>query len=231
MIFFIVFHGLGQSTTNNSITSETYENTLQSNGSSVLIFNNAYDGIKGTPYLSSSWSPGGLIMRNGAQYKDLEVKYDMLEDNVLVKDKTGSPIFLVHGSVSSFQYHDELGAEHKFINLSISDNANFNEMTGFFEILFKGNSSLYMKRSKYLKHVESLGAYSSNKSYDEFRDNPPEYFLINNEEEITKFYRGKKSLLNALNDDGSLATYVKKKKRNLKKDEDIILLMEYYNSL
>ena len=145
IILFAVHHVEAQSTTQNSVTAETYENTLQSNGTSVLVFSNAYDGIKGTPYLSSSWFPGSLIMRNGAQYKDLEAKYDMLEDNVLVKDKTGNPIFLVHSSVSSFRYHDELGVEHIFINLSIAENGNFNEMTGFFELLYKGNSSLILR--------------------------------------------------------------------------------------
>ena len=218
-----------QTTEKNISTRDAFE-VSQISGNYIMVFNNAYDGIKGTPYLNSSWSKGSLLMISGVRYEDMALKYDMMEDNVLVKTESGKTIFPNQGDVRSFNYLDSLGNEHWFYDLGLSQEGRLAELKGFFELLYQGKSSLYVKRGKHLEHIESKGAYSSNKSYDEFRDNQLEYVLVNKESEVIGFKQGKKNVLTALDDEGVMAEYAKKNKLNLKKEKDIIALVTYFYS-
>jgi hypothetical protein len=103
--------------------------------------------------------------------------------------------------------------------------------SGYVEQLYEGKNRLIAKKIKHLKFVEARGAYSENKSYDEFRYSPPEYYWIDNEGEVTQLKGGKKSILKALNDNGDLAGYAKNKGLNLKKENDLILLMNYFDTI
>ena len=172
-----------QTTEKNISTRDAFE-VSQISGNYIMVFNNAYDGIKGTPYLNSSWSKGSLLMTSGVKYEDMALKYDMVEDNVLVKTESGKTIFPNQGYVRSFNYLDSLGNKHWFYDLGLSQEGRLAELKGFFELLYQGKSSLYVKRGKHLEHIESKGAYSSNKSYDEFRDNQLEYVFVNKESEV-----------------------------------------------
>ena len=105
-------------------------------------------------------------------------------------------------------------------------------MGGFYKLLYDQEMKLFVKREKYLKHIDSKGAYSSNRSYDEFRKHPPEYLLlVDGKNSVIEFSRGKKSVLTSLGNDENLKNYAKINKLNLKVDKDIIKLIIYFDSI
>ena len=230
-LFFVDLITKAQTTTKTDAARNSFENLSRSQGGSIIEFNNAYDGIKGTPYLSDFWSTGSIIMLSNIAFDGIEMKYDMLEDNVLVKDKTGKHILPLYGSIKSFYYTGSDGIEHNFLNLAPSYGKSLTKYIGFYELLYDGEIMLLVKRKKHLKHVESKGAYSSNRSYDEFIGMPLEYLLIDNKLKVIEFKRGKKSILSSLGDDENLKNYIKTNKLNLKDEGDIIQIITYYDSL
>lgn len=218
--------------TSTNAARDSFENLSKSQGSSIIVFNNAYDGIKGTPYLSDVWYTGSIVMLSNIVFDRIEMKYDMLENNVLIKDRTGKQILPTYGSVKSFYYTDNDSIEHNFLSLAPTYGKPLIDYNGFYELLYDGDMKLLVKREKYLKHIDSKGAYSSNKSYDEFREYSPKYLLIVDEKNnVIEFSRGKKSVLSSLDEDDSLAKYTKVNKLNLKDEGDIIHLITYFDSM
>jgi hypothetical protein len=203
---------------------------LKAAGSTLMVFN-AYDGIKSDPYLSDKWFRGSIMMLSNTFFTGIEMKYDMLEDNVLVKDISMRHVLPNYACVKSFSYIDIEGHKHTFLNLAASNRKIFGKYSGFYELLYRGDTQLIVKIEKYLKHIASKGAYSSNKSYDEFRARPPEYLLLNNQHEVIEFTRGKKNFLSALKDNDDLSKYAKDNKLNLMDEQEMILLLEYFDSL
>ncbi|MEN8250388.1 MAG: hypothetical protein ABFS32_15750 [Bacteroidota bacterium] len=201
-----------------------------SKGNDLMAFE-AYAGIKGTPFLVDTWSIGSIVLKNGDVFDNLRLKYDMNEDNVLVWDKTDKKIFPSRNITKSFNFTDSTGVSHFFINISEKEyKFEIGIDFGFFELLYNGKTKLLAKRKKYLHHVEPKGGYSDNKSYDEFRSESPKYYWVDNKGKLFELKKGKKNILNLLKDDGSLEAYIKKEKIKLNKEQDIVQLIQHYDT-
>ena len=66
MVIFIGVNTQAQTTDTNISNRDAFEMS-QTSGNSIVVFSN-YDGIKGTPFLQSSWAKGTLIMISGDRY-------------------------------------------------------------------------------------------------------------------------------------------------------------------
>lgn len=198
----------------------------------VVVFNDTYEGVRGTPFYSDSWSKGTIVLIDDTRYEELELKYNMYEDIVLLKNKTGGAIIPNQSFIQEFHLEDSLGVDHKFIKIRFGDDKIYAEdMSGFFELLYDGENTFIVKRKKYMQPADYTGAYSANKPYDEFRESASEYYWIDKLGKITEFNKGKKNVLRALNDDGELAQFVREEKLALKNEKDLILLIAYFDSV
>jgi hypothetical protein len=221
---------IAQSNREDLINRESFESLVKSVGNDATVFNN-YEGIKGTPYLFDFWIKGELVFSNDNRFNDVEMKFDLLEDNVLVKNKSGDALFLKKAIIKSFHLIDNTGNHHNYINLANTDyKFDAKRKSGFVEILHDGDNILVVKRSKHLKHMDETGGYSANKIYDEFRDDPPEYYWIDSKGDVAQLKGSKKSILKTLNDNGDLANHVKKERLSLRKEAGLISLMTYYDT-
>lgn len=220
-----------QTRENSNLTRDSFESLVSADEISTIVYNNRYEGIRGTPFLFDDWIPGELVLTNNKRFIGVEIKYDMMEDNVLIINSSGIAIYPNKSIVKSFHFRNSEGVYRNFINLAHADyHLGPEGNTGYVELLYEGKNSLVAKNVKFLKRVEARGAYSENRTYDEFRYSPTEYYWINNEGEETLLKGGKKNVLKALNDNDDLATYAKNTGLNLKKENDLILLMIYFDT-
>ena len=227
-----VFIVSAQTSENTNLTRDSFESIIRADENSPIVYSNRYEGIRGTPFLFEDWIAGELVLTNNSRFNEVEIKYDMMENNLLVLNGSGVAIYPSRTIIKSFHFTDNTGIHRSFINLAfVNYNLGPDSHSGYVEQLFEGNNRLIAKKIKYLKFVEARGAYSENKSYDEFRYSPAEYYWINNEGEVTLLKGGKKNILKALNDNGDLAGYAKNKGLNLKKENDLILLMTYFDTI
>lgn len=216
----------------NNQTRDSFESLVKLGVDNSIIYNNTYAGVKGSPFLFDYWSIGELVLIKDNSYIDVKMKYDMVEDNVLVQNNSGKSIYPTKAIVKSFHLMDSSGHTYNYINIALADySSNLIENSGFVELLYDGTNDLIVKRKKFLKHIDAQGGYSENKSYDEFRNSPSEYYWINKEGIAIELKRGKNNILKLLDETGDLASYVKKEKLNLKKEKDIILLFAYIDSI
>lgn len=234
LAIFMLISGLtvsAQTRENSNLTRDSFESLVSADEISTIVYNNRYEGIRGTPFLFDDWILGELVLTDN-HFNEVEIKYDMMEDNVLIMNSSGIAIYPNKSIVKSFHFSNSEGEYRNFINLALVDyTLGPDGNSGFVELLYEGKNSLIAKKLKFLKRVEARGAYSENRTYDEFRYSPAEYYWINNEVEVTLLKGGKKNVLKALNDNGDLASYVKNTGLNLKKENDLILLMIYFDTI
>ena len=83
----------------------------------VRPFNNAYEGVRGTPLLFEEWRKGIVVLLNGDSLKDQDLNYDVYEDQlVLLSKKTNQAMIPIQGVIRSFVFIDSLDQKHVFYN-------------------------------------------------------------------------------------------------------------------
>ncbi len=125
-------------------------------------------------YLTSQFINGNIIY-NGQPYYNVEMKYDIYEDNLIIKlhdESEYSIIQLINDKVDEFSINN-----HKFLKISEKHENFFNEaISGFYEISYQ---SKHLKLLK--KHIKSRKErIVGNFVYSQFKDES-EYFIFFND--------------------------------------------------
>ncbi len=134
-------------------------------------------------YASSSYQTGDIIY-NGQHYFDIEMKYDIHGDDVIVRIPTSSSSYviqLIKEGVDGFTIGDS-----RFIPLK--DQVKYDN--GFYEVIFE-SSDLAL----YKKHIKTANKYFSDKLIFYGFKNKDQYLLYV-EGEYHKITKSKKSLIN-----------------------------------
>ena len=235
IIFFVFIIGgsvRSQNQQNSTLAKDSFESLWKSGSNTVLVYNNSYEGVEGSPFLFDFWALGEITLTSSIHFDSLRIKYNIVDDNIFVQNDLGKIIIPVKSLVQSFIIIDSLGNDYKFIKMPlISEKENAITKHGFFELLFDGKVKLLAQRKKYLKEADYQGAYSANRPYDEFRSQPPIYYWVNTSGVAVKLKKGKKGVLARLENNEVLANYVKKEHLDLKKEHDLIILISYLNDL
>ncbi|MEE9363370.1 MAG: hypothetical protein V3U92_12300 [Cellulophaga sp.] len=128
-------------------------------------------------YLSSSYQIGN-ISYNGQRYFDVEMKYDILDDQIIIKIPTQTKSYiiqLIKEKIDSFSIKDS-----KFI--SIDNLTNHND--GFYEVIYKSSNLAFYK-----KNIKTSYKHYSGRSIVYSFKNKDEYLLYFK----SKYYKSKKS--------------------------------------
>lgn len=177
----------------------------------------SYSGIKGTPYLLSDWSIGGVVLENGHNYDNLELLYDMLAGLLVFRDHMGHTKTFNTNVKSFFIYDSEQETDRNFIHV---------DELGFLEVLVDGNVPLYKKMVKSLvDEPASLGKVSNIKNVL-----TSESFYTRFEMEYVKLRQTPRAM-GYLFPDGKAMAYIKKNRLNMKKEEDLITLFQAFRNL
>ena len=228
ILFFILFTGVGlygmvpvfpSPLTVKVCKQDTLkQNQILYNGK---IWRNLYYLVKKDQFLfSKEFLPGSLTI-NGKTFTDIYLKYDIFKDEILTPVDSGGILQLNKEMVDSFSVLFQ-NKTYRFIKMKVDG---LKGSIGYFNILYKGKSSLFIE---YIKKIEKLAVEGQ---YDEFYLLTRIYFMKDNKVHLIA---SKSDLLNLLGEDKYLIkSFIKKNKFRVseKLPESFIPVIIYYDRL
>lgn len=183
--------------------------------------------INGSPFLNENFTAGVLELYDGSKSGEVLLRYNISKDLFEILRNEDTLTLVRPFAVKYIYFNDEV-----FIfdpKLREDTERIYN---GYFQLRVDGKLSLYIKRRKEL-------------SFDSFAQNykggsgTKEYYYIDKVSYVGKTKKGKAFLLNSskkllknLHDyKAEVKTFIKVNKIKFKKEEDIVKVIEYYNSL
>lgn len=187
----------------------------------------SYTDVQGSPYFTDSWMKGSVRMEGGKTYAGVELKYDMVADELLFKNAKGEML----GFVDPVQEFRLVTADHPEAAVLLFRNGYKPtadvSAKGFYQVLSDGQTPFARRLSKKVLENKPYGSATTTRTFEEVTS----YYVIKSGLPV-KVRKDRKALLVALGDySDELDEFIRINKLNLKSDADFILLMNYYNSL
>jgi hypothetical protein len=185
------------------------------------IWRSAYSYVVGDEFLfSKEWFNGDVTM-NEMTFHNVRLRYDILNDQLLVFYNKTTFIQLNKEMIKEFTITHDLQKD-TFENFSGGKD---NPVNGFGQVLYKGNIYLIYK------HIKRIQQLAVDNKYDEFYKQQTLYILKEG-----KFYKvnGRKDLINILSDKKQkVQVYMRENKLRIKKKEpaSYIPVLKYYDTL
>lgn len=118
-------------------------------------------------FLTSEPLPGSVSI-DGITFKDVHMKYDIFNDNLIVMWRNSSPIIIDSKKVDEFTVVYN-GIPRKFVNLRDT----YPVIRGFAEILYQGTSSVIAR------HIKVVLKNPAGANYEEFSEEMKYYLVLN----------------------------------------------------
>jgi hypothetical protein len=197
-------------------------NPTYNNGSYIAEKQKDYEG---TIFLFDDWRPGLVLLQSGESFDSLQLKYDAVKNILFVK-------------IEDKDYRFTAGVKEFAIYLPENQPLIFRHYRGikekedekiFYEVLKDGNYQLLRYRKKQLvTETTNVPGLKTKKIEEELI-----YFIAMPDSSLHRIKkRTEKELLNVLPlKTEELKVFIKNHNLNLAVDKDIIVLMEYYESL
>jgi hypothetical protein len=180
--------------------------------------------VAGTPYETEEFENGEIITSNNIRYTGIPLRFNIYSNEMEFRTEDdrilciGAPEFIDSVVVGKEKYVYSpymLGSKM---------------MRGYFKVLSEGRVILLLRKNVILKPAEPAGAYKEAVPAT-FVKNPDEFYLRILPAEAKKI-AGKKDLQEVLaNYPSAMDDFFKKNKIRFSKSEDMIKLVQYYNSL
>ena len=143
------------------------------NDNVMRTFDNRVKDVLGSPYLLGDWQPGTVISVNGSIFRDLMLRYDLVEDKILMAKNEGGEVSLPRNEIAEFSIIDDQ-TSYRF--LAIQDPNEEEESLVFCQVLEEGNMQLMIQRRKYYVPGSGMVAFG-NMERPEYKFYPDRYFI------------------------------------------------------
>ncbi|MBN1187483.1 MAG: hypothetical protein JXB49_34725 [Bacteroidales bacterium] len=197
-------------------------------GLSGDVFYNDYLNVKGSAFLYNDWQKGDLILKNGDVLTNINLKFDLYANNLIVyHDLLHYQVLLDEGNVKGFTLRSASGEKY-FIARENKGIKTKYETTDdiIMQVLAEGEVSLY--KLEYRKMQKQ--SKSNEKTTAEFLNRKEYHFFIKGQDYNVKWK--KKLLLGYYSDYKSdINFYVRHHHLRLRKENDLVELVQYLNSL
>jgi hypothetical protein len=217
---------------NDSVTHQhTYQNALaiyfKALGENAPLYNgseyvNYGQDIVGSPFFVSEEMQKATIDYEGIVYPDIPVWYDLVSDEIIIKDyRQDHYIKLVKEKVSNFYL-----LNHEFIRLTPDSSTDFSIEPGFYERIYEGNISAFAKRKKtigYTTGAEKVTyTFTDETSYFILKEDG--WFKVKRKASLIALFTTKKN---------DIRQYYRNNRLNFKRDPEKTLLkiISYYDHL
>jgi hypothetical protein len=224
LFLIIIYRGIFpesvQATTN-------YSTVIQQNPSDTLfllngrIWHNQFSKVQGDQYFLSGDFLKGSLSFNGRQFNGLNLKYDIFNDELILKIENQPIIFLNKEMADSF---DLIFADRSYHIINAGTDT-LSTLRGFVNVLYDGPSALYVK---YFKQILPLAVEGK---YDLFYQD--HHIYIRKGTEVIPV-SGRRELQNLLEDKKKeIREYLKSNRLKVKRKEPdtFIPVLEFYDSM
>jgi hypothetical protein len=189
-----------------------------------------YEGIKGTPYLFDTWREGNIFLKDSSLIRDINIKYNVYTDDVLYLNSTSVDSLIIdRHRIDAFEIHgDSIADLLLFRDISLKPGSK--DKGTFARVLYNGKTKLLIKYIKVFIKADYKGAYTAGRRYDEYTDNSQYYIIKDNE--LNRIKLNKKAIIKVLADrENEIKSFIEKEGADLNNENDVITLLEYYDSL
>jgi hypothetical protein len=110
------------------------------------VWQNQFSNTEGNQFfVSSEFSNGGVVV-DGHNFDSVQIKYDLINDELLIQRNDGTIILINKEMINSFNlfYYDRT---YRFVNF---DNASAGNLNGYCHLLYDGDIKIYVKYTKEL---------------------------------------------------------------------------------
>jgi len=194
------------------------ENQILYNGK---MWRNLYYSIKGDQFLFTKDFLQGSLTINNKSYNNINISYDIYNDEIITPTNNGSILQLNKEMVDSFTLVFEFKT-YRFLNTQEDSLAG---VKGYVNVLYKGKSALYVK---YRKEIDILAV---DDKYDLFYQTYRIYLL---KDGLAHQIKGKSDLLKVLIENKTrINEFIKKNRLKISKNvpESFIPVIRYYDSI
>jgi hypothetical protein len=187
-----------------------------------ILWENKYHRVSEDQFLFSDFFLPGTISINSMICKNLRIRYDIYSDEIMTPLDQKEILQLNKEMVDSFTFSFENKAYH-FINIK---DESFKGFTGYVNVLYNGESSLYVK---YRKEILLSGANEYN--IGRFYQTSLIYFVKDN---IVNIIKSKNDLYKILNEQKTqIRNFITNNKLKVSKKipESFVPVIRYYDSI
>lgn len=143
-------------------------------------YDNRYEGIKGSPYWFEDWGVGKVDFIGFKSYENVLIKYDVVNQKVVLKLGTDSLEYIVEPEIIERFYSTHLGTENRFVKFDKFLFEKPKDKNKFYRVVHNGEITVIHEVTKYLKKADFQGAYASGETYDEFIKKEAYFILLPN---------------------------------------------------
>ena len=181
--------------------------------------------VEGSAFYDDSWSLGSMVLPAGKRYDSIELKIDLLADEVHYKDKSGNPLIATTAIREIWLPDTKTQKKIHFVHSSFIG-SNTAAATGWHQLLAEGKALLFKKHVKEIVEVKPYGSATN----EQHINTVYRYFLLY--DNVFHPLKSLSSIPNVLADKKEdLLNYNSSNKLKGKGDSDYISLVSYYNSL
>lgn len=178
---------------------------------------------EGHPFFESKNFETGSVFYNNMLYEKVPLLYDVIHEELLIRDP--SKINILRLNESKVKWFTIYG--HTFIRVVKDSTSGSPLSTGYYDVLYQGNTSLYKKVSKLFK--ENSSSFQGLNKYVAEND---EYFIKKGNDYFK--IKSRKNLLSVFTDrKKEISQFMAKNKLKLRKNKEYALLktVAYYDKL
>ena len=199
------------------------------NTGAVQTFDERYEGVKGSPFLTEEWIPGKVRMNNGHVFDGVRLKYDLYRDELIVKRQDGAEVIPDKQTIRSFVL---LAPKRQFVRIGYLINYRKFPYNHFAEVLYQGKSTLLAVHRKKLIKADYRGAYHADRPYDAFDVATTQHYWVSAEGQVHELKPRRKSLRRTFGDhQAAVTTFIQENGIDLNRAEDLVQLIQYYDQL
>lgn len=208
------------------------------NQSAVQTFDDRYEGVRGTPFLSDRWASGTVMLRTGKVHDKVQLKYDVYQDELVVKHPYDRAVTPDKRTITRFTLDSaQTGDSLHFVFVDYLPNSRSFPTNRFAQVLYgsftdSNTSTLLATHTKKLIKADYQGAYSADRRYDAFGPVMTSYYLIKPNGQTERFKPTKRAVRRLLKDKRkAIDEFMTVETIDPENPKDLARLIEYYDQL
>lgn len=144
-------------------------------GNVMRTYDNRFRGIEGSPYLMNDWKDAIVISEDGSMFRDLQVRYNIETDDVVLASHDGGPLLLPREKIAEFVLQDG----HEFFRfVAITNPVVPEERAMFCQLLEDGPVQVYVRRRKYFVPGSNTLAFG-HQDHGQYKFHKDRFYLRN----------------------------------------------------
>ena len=180
-----------------------------------------YNSIHHPYFLYNEWVPG-TVLSGSYQYQDILIKYDLQSDNLLYLHYTLDGIYtieLLNSSTTGFTI-----GEHSFIHLKPGRDTGSIAKSGYYEIIYDGETRFIKKWSKYYIKTDTYPYYKFDEQQTRLIERSGHFIRLNSRRSLMKLFPEQKQ---------EITSYIREQNIKIRSadEKEIVDMLRYSDQL